>query len=196
MEEDKGIPPADDHASLTHDADALLAKELSSLTMEEREKSYYDIHGVSDVIDESPEFVAEKLAQMDEELAQIADKDACLQAASQNKDYVTSRQLGLKFLRAECFDPKLAAERLVRFFQEKLNLFGAEKLTKDIKLSDLDEDDIRCLNAGIGQILPLRDRAGRSILAWIPMTLAGEAITEKTTQNRVRGIHRVWSSAL
>ena len=82
-----------------HDADALLVKYLSSLAMEEeREESYYDIHGVSDVIDESPEVVVEKSTKVDEELVQIPNKDAYLQAAALNKEYVISRQFRLQFL--------------------------------------------------------------------------------------------------
>jgi hypothetical protein len=179
-------------ACLTQDADALIAQEMAGLSVEEREKSLYDIHGVSDVIEETPNFVREKLAQLNEELAQIAEKAAYFQAEVQSRGYVSCSKFRLRFLRAECFDPKLAAERLVRFFQEKLGLFGFEKLTKDIHLSDLDKNDLRCLHAGIGQILPLRDRAGRCVIAWIPPVLG----TDETSREATPLINRVCTTLL
>jgi hypothetical protein len=153
--------------SLEKDVDALMAQELSAMSIQERERCYYDIHGISDAVDETPEFIDERLAKLDKELAQISEKVNFQLAESQNKEYTSCRRFRLKFLRAESFNPKQAAERLVRFFDEKWKLFGPGKLTKDIKLSDLDEFDRRCLESGIGQLLPRRDSGGRTILAWI-----------------------------
>ena len=72
------------------------------------------------------------------------------------------------FLRAESFDPCNAASRMVRFFDEKCELFGADKLTKDITLEDLDPDDIITLENGFYQVLPEKDCAGRKVFCQFP----------------------------
>jgi hypothetical protein len=65
------------------------------------------------------------------------------------------------FLRAENFDSQLAAKRMLRFFEQKLELFGPDKLCKDITLRDLNIEDMQCLINGHQQILPTRDSSGR-----------------------------------
>jgi hypothetical protein len=138
--------------------------------------SFNDIHGVSEVIHEEPGFVRAKMEEMEMELSKhiTRGKESYMQAEAQNKEYVTRHKFRLMFLRAEMFDARLAAGRMVRFFEEKKKLFGPEKLTKEIKLSDLDKDDQKFLNRGVAQILPQRDRAGRCIIIWMPM-IRGES---------------------
>jgi hypothetical protein len=58
---------------------------------------------------------------------------------------------------------------MVQFFEEKKKLFGPDKLTKEIKLRDLDKEDQKYLDRGLFQIVPQRDRAGRRIIIWLPM---------------------------
>ena len=72
------------------------------------------------------------------------------------------------FLRAENYNPYNAASRMVRFFDEKCELFGADKLTKDITLDDLDPDDIAALENGFFQLLPEKDCAGRKVFCVFP----------------------------
>jgi hypothetical protein len=166
---------------LPQDADALLAKEMASMSVQEREQSIYDVHGVSEVIHEEPSFVRAKLEEMEMELSKITrGKEAYMQAEAQNKDYVICHKFRLKFLRAEMFNATLAAGRVVRFFEEKIKMFGPDKLTKEIKLWDLDKEDQKFLERGIGQILPQRDRAGRRIMTWMAM------IRGKSDPNRER----------
>jgi hypothetical protein len=52
---------------------------------------------------------------------------------------------------------------MLAFFEQKLRIFGRDKLTKDITLQDLNEEDLKVLNNGHLQLLPQRDRAGRLI---------------------------------
>jgi hypothetical protein len=166
--------------------DTLMAQEMTSMSMQERELCYYDIHGVSHAIDETPAFVKKKIAEFDQELATISKNNAAyLQAVAQNKAYTSARQFRLKFLRAESFQPKLAAERVLRFFEEKLKLFGLEKLTRDIKINDLEEDASKVLLSGMGQILPRRDRAGRCVLAWKVANVPEDRTDEETAITRV-----------
>jgi hypothetical protein len=160
------------------DADALLSKEMAAMSVQEREQSLNDIHGVSDVIDEQPSFVRAKMEKLEMELAKLTSnkgKEAYMQAVAQNKEYVTCDRFRLKFLRAEMFNARLAARLMVRFFDEKKKLFGPDKLTREIKLWDLDKDDQKFLERGMGQILPQRDRAGRRIMTWMSMLIQGES---------------------
>jgi hypothetical protein len=158
------------------DADALLAQAMAAMSVDEREQSIFDVHGVSDVIHEEPSFVRAKLEDMEMELSKITrGKEEYMQAEAQNKEYVICHKFRLKFLRAEIFNARLAAVRLVRFFEEKKKLFGPDKLTKEIKLRDLDKEDRKFLDRGVFQIVPQRDRAGRRIIIWMPMMIRGES---------------------
>jgi lipopolysaccharide biosynthesis regulator YciM len=176
------------------DADALLAKEMAAMSVQEREKSLNDIHGVSDLMDEEPSFVRAKMEEMDTELSKLTNnkgKEAYMQAESQNKEYVSCDKFRLKFLRAEMFNAKLAAGLMVRFFDEKEKLFGADKLTKEIKLWDLDEDDRKFLQSGVNQILPQRDPAGRRIITWMPMMFRDESDSTKEREEMRSGVSKI-----
>jgi hypothetical protein len=151
------------------DADVLFAQELNKLSIKERDEALHDVHGVSDVMDEEPASVKKCFQQLQLELLEIKNKSAYDQALIQNEAYVKDEKFSLMFLRADGFDPKNAAARVVSFFEAKLQLFGPELLARDIKLSDLDEDDVKCLESGYAQVLPGRDRAGRAILILLPM---------------------------
>ena len=70
-------------------------------------------------------------------------------------------------MRAESYDPCNAASRMVRFFDEKCELFGADKLTKDITQDDLDPGDIAALERGIYRVLPEKDCAGRKVFCMV-----------------------------
>jgi hypothetical protein len=190
MEEIDDMEISAHSADPQQDADALLAKEMAAMSVQERELSLNDIHGVSDVIQEEPGFVRAKMEEMETELSKLTSnkgKGAYMQAVVQNKEYVTSDKFRLKFLRAEMFNARLAAGRMVRFFDEKKKLFGPDKLTRDIKLCDLDKDDRKFLERGVNQILPQRDRAGRRIMIWMPpIMIRGESDYIEGMNSRVR----------
>jgi hypothetical protein len=147
-----------------HNIDAILAQELNQLSMKERELICEEIHGVDEIIEETPEFIYERLATLDQELHKISFKPAYEQAKKMSEMYVTDYKFRLMFLRADSFDPNKAATRLVKFMEEKLKMFGQETLVRPLYLSDLNEDDRVCLKAGALQALPVRDRAGRTVL--------------------------------
>jgi lipopolysaccharide biosynthesis regulator YciM len=177
------------------DGDALLAKEMAAMSAQEREKSLNDVHGVSDVIDEQPTFVRAKMEEMEMELAKLTSKkgkEAYMQAVAQNKEYVTCDRFRLKFLRSEMFDARLAARLMVRFFDEKKKLFGPEKLTKEIMLGDLDKEDQKFLERGMGQILPQRDRAGRRIMTWMPGMIEWESDSTREREEMNSRVRSNW----
>lgn len=71
---------------------------------------------------------------------------------------VEQRDFRLSFLRAERYDTKKAAARMIDYFQEKRRLFGIENLTTKIQIKDLDADSKQCFESGQIQLLPERDR--------------------------------------
>eukprot|EP00980_Cylindrotheca_fusiformis_P006081 scaffold1308_cov93-Cylindrotheca_fusiformis.AAC.6 len=146
-------------------ADKILAADLEKLSLREREKVYEDVHGVSDVVQETPELITSCLEQLDREINLITKKDAYEQAKVQSFNVVTDRQFRLAFLRFTSFNPKTAAFHLVHFFRIKREMFGAEKLGKSrITLEDLGEEAMRVLELGSMQVLPYRDSKGRVVV--------------------------------
>jgi hypothetical protein len=155
-------------------------KEMNRLSVEEREKVLADIHGISPVVDEPQEVIEACLTLLEKELTNIPSKAAYDLASSMSKEYTSSNKMRLMFLRAESFDAYKAASRMVGFFAEKYELFGAAKLSKDIVLADLDPDDIATLENGFYQVLPEKDSAGRKVFFLFPQLRA-----VRTTQSVV-----------
>ena len=151
---------------------SFLAKQLNQLSLAEREKAYYDLHGVADVMEEEPAFVDKCLAGLESEICKVADnkKHAYEIAKKVNPGYICGRGFRLQFLRAECFVPKKAATRLVGFLEEKLKLFGPKPLARELLMSDLNQDDMVVLQSGFLSIAPLRDSAGRAVTVFVPFS--------------------------
>ena len=156
-----------------------LAKELNQLSLAEREKANYDLHGVADVVEEKPGFVDQCLVDLESEICKLEDnkKKAYEMAKKVNPGYICGRSFLLKFLRAECFVPKNAATRLVGFLEVKLKLFGPKPLARELLLSDLNQDDMVVIRSGLFSIVPLRDSAGRAVTVLVPF-FRGEATLE------------------
>jgi hypothetical protein len=166
------------------EAAAMLAYDMNQLSVEEREKVFEDVHGVAPVrIDEPQEVIDASLYLLEKELANISSKAAYDLASSMSKEYTSSNKIRLMFLRAESFDAYKAASRMVKFFDEKYKLFGAEKLTKDIVLADLDPDDIAALENGFYQLLPEKDTAGRKVCCFFPKLRVVRTIQNVVSDN-------------
>jgi hypothetical protein len=116
--------------------------------------------------EEDCEFVDQCLCQMEIELGNV-DCQTRLSPYKRAKfidpDRVTSRAFRLLFLRSVSFDPLQAAQKMVQHFECKVDLFGDDKVAKDITLNDLDENDRKALQAGSVQFLPGTDREGRVV---------------------------------
>eukprot|EP00980_Cylindrotheca_fusiformis_P029225 scaffold22759_cov98-Cylindrotheca_fusiformis.AAC.2 len=152
--------------------DKMLAAELEKLSLEEREKVYEDVHGVSDVIQETPELIANCLEQMDREIGLITSKDAYAQAKLQSSNNMINQKFRLAFLRSTSFNPKLAALHLVEYFRCKLETLGTEQLVKNqIAVEDLGAAATRVLELGSVQVLPNRDSKGRAVVVLSPSVL-------------------------
>jgi hypothetical protein len=144
------------------DVDSLIAQQMSKLSIDEREQAYYDIHGITNITEESPEMIQACMEALEEEISGLKDSAAYEQALSRNPSYVQGYAFRLKFLRADRFCPKKAALRLARHFEAKLELFGPSKLVQDITQQDLQEGDMDAMTIYVGH-LPVRDSVGRLV---------------------------------
>ena len=157
----------------TKEVDTLIAHEMASLSKKDREDALGDLHGVERSPIEDKAFIDKCLVEIDASLTRMKTKsktktdsitDVYSLAESMSKEYVENRAFRLKFLVAEEFKPEDAAERLVRFLELKRNLFGEEKLVQEITLEDFSKEDMRSLETGHVQVLPIHDMCGRSIV--------------------------------
>ena len=105
-----------------------LAQDMAQLSVQERNDVFEEIHGVDGVVEESPEFVEDKLARMKEEIQKIVHREAYNKAVLLAPTRVHSQQFCLMFLRSTKFDAKAAAAKIVAHFDFKSKLFGAEKV--------------------------------------------------------------------
>eukprot|EP00934_Nitzschia_sp_Nitz4_P002914 Nitzschia sp. Nitz4//scaffold95_size97785//49428//50956//NITZ4_004668-RA/size97785-augustus-gene-0.99-mRNA-1//1//CDS//3329560475//2904//frame0 len=150
-------------ATAAHDVDRIIAKEMTELSVQERESAENDVHGISNG-EEDPLFMESRLLLMNRFLQQLKPGSVFQEAESMNPQYVSDRRFRLKFLRADRYNSKEAAERMIRFFEVKKDLFGSAKLVKDITLSDFSDDDMDTLRSGYMQVAPRTDAVGRSIM--------------------------------
>jgi hypothetical protein len=144
-------------------ADKLLAQELNAMSIQERESVYETIHGVDQVAEETAEVLEQSLKDFAEELSKIPEKKAYDLANHLHQDYVTSQSFRLMFLRADRFDARAAARRMVRFMEHRMQWFGPETLGRPLLLSDLSKQDMDALRSGMFQILPARDTSVRLV---------------------------------
>lgn len=171
-----------------------LSSTLKSLTLEEREKVMYDIHGVSDIPGETPSWKAEKLLELSDEVAKIVrGKDAYEMARGQSTEYVENEEFRLKFLRKFEWDAKKAARNLIRYFNAKLEIFGENCLTKTITQADLSPGAKKCLECGFLQTLSVRDTAGRVVLFFWPLLL--EEVNIVSVEDQVACVWYIFMTA-
>jgi hypothetical protein len=147
------------------DDDANLANEMNAMSAEDREKVFDDIHGVAVVREETAELLLSSIRALDRSIQSIRHKNLT-RAMFLRPELETDIPLKLMFLRATEFGGTAACKRLCAYFDAKCQLFGEEKLVKDITLSLSD------LTGGgyqtpIAAVLPKKDQAGRSVLLYV-----------------------------
>ena len=159
----KDIPNHQHHVGVGVDLD--LVKEMNELSVQEREKVYDEIHGVAKAQEESPEFVTQSIQEMDTALKNLprTRRKALDRASFLYPGLATDIKFKLMFLRAEYFDPGRSARRMAKHFEDKLMLFGEEKLVKKITWEDLDEEGQTACRSGCCLELPQKDPTGRPI---------------------------------
>lgn len=173
----------------------LLAKNLKQLSTKEREQVYFDLHGVSDAIHETPDFLTEKLREFQERLDAKPDTPAYDLAHRKDASHVMSRVFRLKYLRADSYEADKAVDRMEGFLTIRIKLFGEDKVTGPITLDDLDEDDLKLAESGWVHRLPLRDRAGRLVTCMVP-SLRGDASLESRVRSLGIALLRVFNTSL
>lgn len=145
------------------ETEKLLVKELNQLSLEEREQVFEEIHGVHRPVEEEPNFVNSKLEMLQEEILKIRKRSAYEKAVFVAPQKVKARDFCLMLLRAERFDARKAAIRMVQYFESKLKLFGFDNLVKPITLECMNEQDLRAVKTGCLQYSKTKDRTGRTI---------------------------------
>jgi len=105
----------------------------------------------------------EKMKDLEAEISKVRLKSAYERAMFLSPKYVQDPAFLRMFLRADLYDSAKAAKRLVNYFENKLLLFGEEKLVKKITLQDLDQDDVDEIGTGSFVFLPQKDRSGRAV---------------------------------
>jgi len=170
----------------------LIVKEMREMSIAERERVYEDVHGVSRN-EESPQLLRSKMAQMRAELARIRYKPAYDMAVMHSPDYVNDAAFQAKFIRADNFDHVKAAHRMVKFFEFKLDIFGADKLCSTITINDLPSDAQTTVKSGRMQVLPRRDTAGRAVYCDM---LAAHARLFKSVESMLQAGFYVFSTLI
>jgi len=85
-------------------------------------------------------------------------------AREQNPKYIDNYLFRIDFLRAEHYNARKAALRILRYLTEKLELFGRDKLTRIIYWNDLGDEVVAYFRRGALQLLPESDLHGRRVL--------------------------------
>ena len=158
-------------ATFVDETESMIAKDLYYLSLKERDDVFYDIHGVRDLQEETTELRTRACQQLETMIITGANNNSTKasvlnQVFLQSPDYV--RSLYLKFLRCDGFDRiEDSYQRMIRYCDVKLELFGPSKLSKDITLKDMSMSDVKTLEKGFYQLLGTRDRAGRAIFCKI-----------------------------
>lgn len=149
--------------------DRYLASSMAILSVEDRTLALEEVHGAAPAEQEDIALMNKRLEEMESHLTKLKTKGSAYGLAShKNSDYVSDRNLRIMFLRSNRYDSKPAAEQIIKFFEVKELLFGAEKLTEDIFFQDLSADDKKCLFDGSFQLLPNKDSIGRAVFVYLP----------------------------
>lgn len=152
------------------DIDIQLAQEMNALSVQERERVLDDVHGVAQLHEETPEFIAMSIEEMDLHISCMpkSKRKAYDRALFFKPTIQHDLKFKLMFLRTDDYDGKKAATRMLKYFQNKLELFGEGKLVKDITLDDISDEDLNVFDNGCLLVLPYKDQVGRPIWFFNP----------------------------
>jgi hypothetical protein len=149
------------------DIETALANQLTALSLNDRNKIQEEIHCViSLAVQETSAMVEDALEQLRQEASSLVGSDGgniYVVALIGGSPYVQSRHFGLKFLRAEFFNVKLAARRMLNHLELLFKFYGSFALQRPLRFLDLTAEEENCIRKGPLQILPSRDKAGRLV---------------------------------
>jgi hypothetical protein len=127
--------------------------------------SHDDLYGGEVTIEETPDVLKNLLGNLHSQIDLYPGKRDILEKLKGfSPSPLDDEALMLRFVRAEQYDTRLAARRIVKHYEKKMELFGSEKLGANISLDDLDQDDMKTLLSGGFQFLPSLDKSGRVII--------------------------------
>ena len=147
--------------------DADLAKEMMTLSVNEREKVFEDIHGVSQPQEETPEFIATCLEDFNKAIKRLPVRHQKMinRATFLRPALETCSKFKLAFLRADDYNATKAAKRLYKYYAMKCELFGTDKIAKRITLDDdFNDDDLYIFKSGYVTLLNVRDQSNRPVM--------------------------------
>ncbi|CAJ1932711.1 unnamed protein product [Cylindrotheca closterium] len=162
-----------------NEVDDILVKGMKHLSFDELQREQEELHGVSENISENSEEIKRMLTELDDHLQYLKPGTAYESAETMNQEYVRNDSIRMTFLRGRRYDPKASADNMIRYFDMKSKLFGTDKLTKDITLHDLDEDDTECLLNGSYQLSRLKDSSNRTLLLQFPGLRSYKTLTNE-----------------
>ena len=145
-----------------------LSREFNKMPMKDKERVAQDIYGTVDnetIIQNDENSISPgTMEDFWDELNALTDKPAYGQALELSPEFAKDEFLVIAFLRSVDGSAKRAAKRYAKFWKQKLDLFGPDKLVRTITLDDFDADDMESLYSGGFQVLNSTDRAGRPVL--------------------------------
>ncbi|KAL3908865.1 MAG: hypothetical protein SGARI_002874 [Bacillariaceae sp.] len=134
--------------------------------MQQRTQAMEDLHGILPSYQEEELRLSHLLEEMqrhlDSQQLWLPSSSAYRRAYTENPAFVQERRV--LFLRADRYQPLEAAQRMIQFFQLKLDLWGPSKLCKKITIvDDFSELDKKALKQGFLSICPYTDSSKRKI---------------------------------
>eukprot|EP00549_Striatella_unipunctata_P013291 CAMPEP_0118683392 /NCGR_PEP_ID=MMETSP0800-20121206/6018_1 /TAXON_ID=210618 ORGANISM="Striatella unipunctata, Strain CCMP2910" /NCGR_SAMPLE_ID=MMETSP0800 /ASSEMBLY_ACC=CAM_ASM_000638 /LENGTH=204 /DNA_ID=CAMNT_0006579893 /DNA_START=52 /DNA_END=667 /DNA_ORIENTATION=+ len=136
-------------------SDEEFQREQESMTAEERIQQVHDVYGV--VLRETTKSVQ----LLETELNLIETKDAYETAMGRCPNIVNDGKI--LFLRTEDLDAKRAASRLVRYWEERVSIFG-ERAFGQLSSLELTEEELNGMDPNKVKWLRGKDKSGRSLI--------------------------------
>jgi hypothetical protein len=149
------------------DIEAALANELSALSLNDRNQIQEEMHCVKSLaVQETSAMVDDALGKLRQETSSLVGSSGgniYVEAVIMDSPYVQSRDFCLKFLRADFFNVKFAARRMLNHLELLFKFYGPVAFHRPLLFSDLNREEQDCIRRGAIQILPSRDKAGRLV---------------------------------
>ena len=140
-----------------------------------------DIYGQVHPI-ESPELIECRLKELDEALSSLAStpKGAAYTQALTNCPSLLHRSFKLLFLRARKFDARQAAERILRYWEHRIDIFEDDRAFMPLTLKGALREDSATISKGVICPTGCQDSDGREIVFFDPSRQDREAYTRKS----------------
>ena len=142
---------------------------------------------------ESHDLIASKLKDLEKELSKSELQSPGYQGARTHCPEQLTNDFKLQFLRCEQFQVDLAAKRIMKYWDKRVEIFGQDLAYLPMTLKGALKDDRKALEAGFVRLLPgIKEPGGRSILYADPSRYA----PKKERITTVRALWYVMHAAL